>query len=124
MHKITAKEFSLSDFSCEHLDVWSLSLLEDTIDLMNKYRDNYLNGNENLEKEGYTKKDYWWQLIQLLPESYNQKRTITLNYAIIRNIIHQRKNHKLDEWHRLIDAFKDLPYANELLFYKNMEENE
>lgn len=119
MHKITSKEFELKDFSCEHLDFWSLDLLNDTIYLLNKYRDNYLNGNNKLEKEGYTQKDYWWQLIQLLPSSYNQKATITMNYSVARDIIHQRKNHKLDEWHQFIDALRELPYSNELLFYNN-----
>lgn len=115
MHKIMAKEFELKDFSCEHLDRQSLSYLNDLINLLNYYRNLYIN--ENFDKSIYSKKDIWWQIIQLLPSSYNQKRTITMNYAVIRNIIKQRQNHKLDEWKQILKAFKELPYAEELLFY-------
>lgn len=119
MHKITAKEFTLEDFSCEHLldetltfNIVPIAIFRSLIDCLNENRRLYLETKD---------KKYWWQLIQLLPSSYNQKRTLTLNYAVVRNIISQRQNHKLDEWHQLIDSFKKLPYAKELLFYKNME---
>lgn len=119
MHKIAAKEFTLEDFSCEHLldetltfNIVPIAIFRSLIDCLNENRRLYLETKD---------KKYWWQLIQLLPSSYNQKRTLTLNYAVVRNIISQRQNHKLDEWHQLIDAFKKLPYAKELLFYENME---
>lgn len=128
MHKITEKEFTLGDFSCEHLTKQSLDCLLETIDMLNSYRNIYVNWEEQDEfiQQGfnYDKKLVWWQLIQLLPSSYNQKRTVTMNYAVLRNIIHQRKNHKLDEWHGFIESLKELPYANELLFYHNLEVRE
>lgn len=128
MHKITEKEFTLGDFSCEHLTKQSLDCLLETIDMLNSYRNIYVNWEEQDEfiqqSFNYDKKLVWWQLIQLLPSSYNQKRTVTMNYAVLRNIIHQRKNHKLDEWHGFIESLKGLPYANELLFYHNLEVRE
>lgn len=89
MHKIHAKEFSFNDFSCEKLNSRSIRNLCDTINLLNEYRLDYLDNKD---------KDTWWQLIQLLPSSYNQKRTVLLNYEVLANIYHSRKNHKLDEW--------------------------
>ena len=102
MHKIQAKEFTLEDFSKEHLNRNSGWLLEEIVATLNMERDNFLlSGN----------KWAWWQLIQLLPTSYNQKRTVMLNYEVLVNIYHSRKNHKLDEWHTFCDWIKELPYS-------------
>lgn len=105
MHKIHAKEFVLDDFSHEHLTGTSEGVLRDIIDILNMYRNMFL-----LEKDQGAKKEYWWQMIQMLPSSYNQKRTWTANYEVLRNIYHARKNHKLDEWHTLCHAIEELPY--------------
>lgn len=105
MHKIHAKEFTLDDFSHEHL-YSPLNDLKPTVDLLNVYRERFL---ETKDKED------WWQLIQLLPSSYNQRRTWDLNYAVLRNIYHARRNHKLDEWHTLCDWIETLPYAKDLI---------
>ena len=140
MHKIQAKEFTLDDFSHEHLLVWpenhpdgfcndsgeplwdagafdvihtytlsdpgyyhgtiAIDVLKLTIVALNHYRKLYLETND---------KRYWWQMIQLLPSSYNQKRTVMLNYEVLANIYHARKNHKLDEWHTFCDWIESLP---------------
>ena len=105
MHKIHAKEFTLDDFSHEHL-YSPLNDLKPTVDLLNVYRERFL---ETKDKED------WWQLIQLLPSSYNQRRTWDLNYAVLRNIYHARRNHKIDEWHTLCDWIETLPYAKDLI---------
>lgn len=111
MHKIHDKEFTLDDFSHEHLTFFEhdgelcrdwLGDLEDLIDDLNFARGLYL-----LHKD----KKYWWQMIQLLPSSYNQKRTVMLNYEVLVNIYHSRKNHKLDEWHTLCNWIETLPYS-------------
>jgi hypothetical protein len=109
MHKIHDKEFTLDDFSHEHLDGDSLEYLEDTICRLNHCRHGHLIA----KREGISDavKHYWWQMIQLLPTSYNQLRTVTLNYEVLRNIYHSRKNHKLDEWHTLCDAIEQLPHS-------------
>ena len=101
MHKIHSKEFTLDDFSHEHL-YSPLHDLKPTVDLLNVYRERFL---ETKDKED------WWQLIQLLPSSYNQRRTWDLNYAVLRNIYHARRNHKLDEWHTFCDWIEGLPYS-------------
>ena len=106
MHKIHAKEFTLDDFSHEHLTPLALGCLEDTIDMLNNYRADF-----SLTK---TKED-WWQMIQLLPTSYNQKRTWYLNYQVLANIYHSRKDHKLDEWRDFCSFIETLPYFNELI---------
>lgn len=106
MHKIAAKEFELSDFSTEHLREDSLESLKRTIGLLNEYRDEY----NSVMECGY-KKEFWWQMIQLLPSSYNQKRTWTANYAVLRNIYRARKGHKLDEWHTFCHWIESLPYS-------------
>lgn len=118
MHKITAKEFTLDDFSHEHLTFASRKLLEKTIALLNDYRKLYLEydgmteeDKKKLAPEISCKKNIWWQIIQLLPSSYNQTRNLMLNYEILANIYHQRKNHKLDEWNLLCEWIKELPYA-------------
>lgn len=108
MHKIADKEFTLEDFSCEHMNHASLNVLKEIIDLLNKYREDYLNPEAG--KIG-VKKDYWWQMIQLLPSSYNQKRTVMLNYEVLANIYKSRKGHKLDEWNSFCDWIESLPYA-------------
>ena len=102
MHKIHSKEFTLEDFSCEHMNRTSMRLLEVTVDTLNMERERFL---------GDGNKDDWWQLIQLLPTSYNQKRTVMLNYEVLVNIYHSRKNHKLDEWHTFCDWIRGLPYS-------------
>ena len=123
MHKIHAKEFVWEDFSDEHLDdernvlencneyqlgdhYWpeytSRDILNLTIYALNYYRDLYLQTKD---------KTYWWQMIQLLPSSYNQKRTVMLNYEVLANMYKSRRDHKLDEWHTLCDWIKDLPYS-------------
>ena len=105
MHKIHAKEFTLDDFSHEHL-YSPLNDLKPTVDLLNVYRERFLDTKD---------KEDWWQLIQLLPSSYNQRRTWDLNYAVLRNIYHARRNHKIDEWHTLCNWIETLPYAKELI---------
>lgn len=119
MHTIHKKEFSLDDFSIEHvsddaLDIncangkyWNkpIDALVDLIDILNACREKYLETKD---------KKWWWQLIQLLPTSYNQKRTITMNYENVITIIKQRTGHKLDEWNDLISILEDLPYIKEI----------
>ncbi len=108
MHKIAEKEFTLEDFSCEHIgdvpncDPMYYSALEGVIMALNEARHCYLDTKD---------KKYWWQMIQLLPSSYNQKRTIMLNYEVLANMYKSRKNHKLDEWHTFCDWIKSLPYS-------------
>ena len=102
MHKIHAKEFELSDFSWEHLLEDSIELLEKTIERLNYYRERFLETKD---------KTYWWQMIQLLPSSYEQKRTVMLNYEVLTNIYHARRNHKLDEWRTLCGWVEKLPYS-------------
>lgn len=107
MHKITAKPLSLSDFSAEHLTTESRNILISSIATMNAYRD--------LCIENPRDKSAWWQIIQLLPTSYNQKRTLDFNYETAVNIIRQRSGHKLDEWHQFVTALRKLPYMEAIL---------
>ena len=100
MHRIQAKKFEMSDFSVEHLR--SLRVMHEVIDELNFYRDKF-----NKSKS----KDDWWEMIQLLPTSYNQKRTVHLNYEVLGTIYHQRRHHKLDEWHVFCDTLETLPYS-------------
>ena len=119
MHKIHSKEFTMDDFSIEHLMEWEdyesetkelkpdrlcnfKFYLMDIISALNNARDLYLQTND---------KKYWWQMIQLLPTCYNQKRTIMLNYEVLANIYKWRRNHKLDEWHTFCDWIEELPYS-------------
>ena len=117
MHKIQAKKFELDDFSHEHLLEGGLLHLHDTIRLLNEAREIFNNFDyfEPKLKKAYsfevTKKDVWWQMIQLLPTSYNQKRTVHLNYEVLGTMYHQRRHHKLDEWHVFCDTIKTLPYS-------------
>lgn len=106
MHKITAKEFTLDDFSHEHLIPRALDTLQATVDALNAYRSDYIQTKDKIA---------WWQLIQLLPQSYNQKRTVTMTYENLLNMVSQRRGHKLDEWHDFCDWVFTLPYAEELL---------
>lgn len=140
MHKIADKEFTLEDFSCEHLNTnrvltcyapteyhfSSLDLLKLKIDALNYWREKYLEFSkideaawrsapkgDGLTDESLTaaKKNCWWQMIQLLPSSYNQRRTVMLNYEVLANIYKSRRHHKLDEWHTLCDRIESLPYS-------------
>jgi hypothetical protein len=112
MHKIHTKAFELEDFSCEHLftrmgeSYESMDLLVDIIDKLEANRKLYL-----AETDPYEAKRYWWQMIQLLPSSYNQRRTVQLNYQVLKNMYHARKNHKLDEWRSFCQWIETLPYA-------------
>lgn len=113
MHKIAEKEFTLEDFSHEHVTTRSLELLMMTINYLNECRDLYVNY-ETHDNGGYskpTKKEVWWQMIQLLPSSYNQKRTVMLNYEVLANIYKSRKTHKLDEWRDFCVWIEGLPYS-------------
>ena len=102
MHKIADKKFTPDDFSTEHLVGKSFAALKNTLDVMNLEREHYLATKD---------KDCWWQMIQLLPQSYNQKRTIMLNYEVLANIYKQRKCHKLDEWRDFCKWIEQLPYS-------------
>jgi hypothetical protein len=127
MHKIHAKEFTLDDFSHEHLFGFSgdeyrldsMDVLCEVIKILNLYRERFLEC--TVSKYGTAaecasaKKQYWWQMIQLLPSSYNQKRTCHLNYENLINIYHARRNHKLTEWHEYCAWIESLPYAAELI---------
>ena len=142
MHKIHAKEFTVEDFSCEHLmtdNDKDCPLLQDpndygntfdptnilvlTMNMLNACRRKYLTISEQLEANktipyeerkrlSDLRKQYWWQMIQLLPSSYNQKRTIMLNYEVLSGIYPMRKNHKLDEWHMFCEWIESLPYSD------------
>ena len=102
MHKIHAKEFTLDDFSTEHLMDFSWNRLDDLIEHLNWCREKFIETKD---------KDYWWQMIQLLPTSYNQKRTLQLNYEVLTNIYKSRRNHKLDEWRDFCIWIETLPYS-------------
>ena len=103
MHKIAEKEFTVEDFSCEHLSVVSLDYLRNNIEHLNFIRDVYNDDKSN--------KGAWWQMIQLLPSSYNQTRNVMLNYEVLANIYKSRKGHKLDEWREFCKWIKTLPYS-------------
>ncbi|HHU80765.1 MAG TPA: hypothetical protein GXZ35_05470 [Acholeplasmataceae bacterium] len=105
MHKIHDKKFEMSDFSTDRLLPSSFKCLGFTVKTLNDYRDLYL------ECEGHNKKDYWWQMIQLLPSSYNQKRTIMLNYEVLAGIYEHRKNHEFDEWKEFCKWVDLLPWS-------------
>lgn len=121
MHKIHAKEFDVNDFSHEHVEEltgddynMSYDFLLRIVDILNYYRKKFLETGDKV---------YWWQLIQLLPSSYNQKRTVMLNYEVLANIYKSRQNHKLDEWHTFCDWIKTLPYS-ELITGKEESDDE
>ena len=102
MHKIHAKEFVPDDFSCEHLDKEGRKLLHQKISYLNRNREKFIETKD---------KQYWWNMIQSLDSSYNQKRTVMLNYEVAANMRKSRKGHKLDEWHAFCDWIESLPYA-------------
>lgn len=107
MHKIHSKEFTLDDFSHDHLnDDVIKKPFEEIIDCLNFFRGLFIQHKD---------KDDWWQMIQLLPSSYNQKRTLDFNYETAVQIIRQRTGHKLDEWHTFVDTLWDLPYMREIV---------
>ena len=110
MHKIHAKEFVLDDFSHDHLNDLGKNNLILMIDNLNAYRHYYMEHKD---------KDIWWQMIQLLPSSYNQRRTVMLNYQVLKNMYHSRNNHKLDEWRKFCEWIESLPYS-ELITEKNI----
>ena len=117
MHKIQEKEFTLEDFSTEYLRPYSIKRLVDTVEALNYYRDIYLNGgtDDNLGGDVATvfepkDKDIWWQMIQLLPSSYNQTRNVMMNYEVRCNIYKSRKAHRLDEWVEFCKRKETLPY--------------
>lgn len=117
MHKIAEKEFTMEDFSCEHLFLESLASLSRTIRTLNEYRNLYVEGGSILISEDRflsfkpKDKEIWWQLIQLLPSSYNQTRNVMLNYEVLANIYRQRHGHKLDEWREVCKWIESLPYS-------------
>ena len=102
MHKIHSKEFTIQDFSHEHLNGRGVVAMYEIIEVLNNYREKFLKTND---------KDYWWNMIQLLPQSYNQLRTVTLNYEVLCNMYKARKNHKLDEWREFCEWIESLPYS-------------
>ena len=107
MHKITAKEFTLEDFSYEHLIVASFNELGRTIEALNCCREGYLEKKDNPDWQ----KEIWWQMIQLLPSSYNQTRNVMMNYEVLANIYKSRRGHKLDEWREFCKWIEELPYS-------------
>ena len=112
MHKIAAKEFELSDFSIEH--IVCVSDFKYIVDILNCWRSRYIQCDDDpkiLTHLDMTKKEIWWQMIQFLPSSYNQKRTVMLNYEVLANIYKSRKNHKLDEWREFCHWIESLPYS-------------
>jgi len=130
MHKIHSKEFTMDDFSVEHLTEQSKSMLEDTVNLLNMHRALFVSKNDQqidsctvMSDECYAKykKDIWWQMIQMLPTCYNQKRTIMLNYEVLANIYKWRKNHKLDEWHTFCNWIEELPYSELITGIKDVD---
>ena len=107
MHKIHAKEFVLDDFSHEHLlEDEAIEFMKHLVDGLNFYRKKFLETKDKV---------YWWQMIQLLPSSYNQRRTLTMNYEVAATIIRQREGHKLDEWNQFVKVLKGLPYMAEIM---------
>ena len=113
MHKIHAKSFERDDFSYDRLDEGGLAMLDETIA--------YLESERGLFNEDRTNKQHWHNMIQMLPTSFNQMRTVTLNYENLINIYYARRFHKLAEWHTLCDWILSLPYAKELIAFKNEE---
>jgi hypothetical protein len=115
MHKIQAKEFTRADFSCEKMSEGALAVLDAVIAFMESERLAFIETKD---------KAHWHNMIQLLPTSYNQLRTVTLNYEVLINIYYARRTHKLAEWHTLCEAIEKLPYANELILVKRSSDGE
>ena len=109
MHKITSKKFELSDFSCDKMDADTLDFMQKVIDKLEELRLKYLETKD---------KQIWYDIIQLLPSSYNQMRTCTMNYENLISMYYARKTHKLDEWHVFCDWVKSLPYADVMILVK------
>ena len=133
MHKIHEKEFTLEDFSYEHLDTFSMNQLDSIIWQLNKYRkkwiliDNVVKESTTMSSEERIKmkekqKDIWWQMIQLLPSSYNQTRNVMMNYEVLCNIYKSRKSHRLDEWREFCAWIETLPYS-EIITLKTSSQN-
>ena len=112
MHKIHEKEFTLDDFSCEHLGPPSIANLKNIIKCMNDYREEFLKDSE---------KHNWWQMIQLLPSSYNQTRNVMMNYEVLANIYKSRKDHKLDEWREFCKWIESLPYSELIIGFREYD---
>lgn len=115
MHKIHAKEFTFDDFSTDHLEDFSWNRLDDLIGHLNICRNKYIETKE---------KQWWWQMIQLLPSSYNQRRTVQMSYENVMAMIKQRENHKLDEWRNFVCILKGLPYVKEIIGENEVSGNE
>ena len=109
MHKIHSKPFSMDDFSCDHMTPSTYAYMETGVAKLEEIRLRYMENGKN--------KEDWYDMIQLLPSSYNQTRTCTMNYETLINIYHARKNHKLAEWHTLCEWIETLPYAAELITF-------
>lgn len=127
MHKIHAKEFTLEDFSCEYLIKESIEELQNVLDKLNYFRDKFINWKESNffidnDQQLVDRKVIWRQMIQLLPTSYNQKRTVMLNYEVLANIYKSRKNHKLDEWREFCKWIETLPYSELITGERNNED--
>lgn len=112
MHKIHDRELTIDDFSCDHLGLDSIDMIKKVIELMNYYREQFI---ETKDKHA------WWQLIQLLPSSYNQRRTVKLNYEVLAAMYHWRKGHKLDEWKAFCQWIESLPYSELITGIKKEE---
>ena len=130
MHKIHEKDFTIDDFSHEHLIVSDnvnhidmVAWLQEQIDVLNEWRRTFLDV-KNSDVSSESAKRYWWQMIQLLPSSYNQKRTVQLNYQVLKSMYFARKDHKLDEWHILCDWMLTLPYFKEVCVDTNIKEDD
>lgn len=128
MHKIHAQEFTLEDFSTEHLCKSNIEVLEELVLELEYWRDKFVNYDEYCKvvpefRETYSKKDCWWQMIQLLPSSYNQRRTVMLNYEVLINMYKSRRSHKLDEWVEFCAWIKTLSYS-ELITGEFKDKNE
>ena len=115
MHKIQAKSFSRGDFSHDHMSETALRCLDSVIDCLEEQRLHFLETKD---------KSYWYDMIQLLPSSYNQLRTVTLNYEVLVNIYYARRFHKLDEWHTLCEWIESLPYAKEFILSLDKKDGE
>lgn len=125
MHKIQAKEFTLDDFSCEHLDIRTKALLDKTIKALNDYRKLYIDYiADYFEIKGCpSKKEIWWHMIQLLPSSYNQTRNVMMNYEVLANIYKSRRGHKLDEWCDFCKWIETLPYSEIIMSSSGLDLN-
>ena len=126
MHKIQEKEFTLEDFSCEYLDSFSMNNLDGIIWQLNKCREKYNNWKESdfyidNDSQIVDKKVIWWQMIQLLPSSYNQTRNVMMNYEVMANIYKSRKDHKLDEWREFCKWIESLPYSELIIGFREYD---